>query len=791
MKPKVALGLAAVVALAGITAYALWDPSLTAPPTPVDRSTADSDPTNPTLAEAKGDPAVAVNRTEIVDSAGDPADSVATGVDIRVIWDDDEAPATGMQVFLTEYSHWTSAPQPDHTATTGDDGVAQFRGVAEGRYLVEGRFRMVQATPQTVEVTATSLEDDPFEIRIRRGTTVTGRVVDPDGRGIAGASVLRAGWASSWTQEIAVTEADGTFAIDGLHGRISMGARASGFVPSLLRGMNLNEKKSDTLVIVLQPAAAELTVVVVDPTGVPVEGARAAVGIFGRQNQPRRGADGKDEYTMPTLTKTDAHGIARLGGLAPGKWSLQVKAEGFSSHTDEVEVFPVHAGGQATPIERQVRLPELIVIEGHVRDGHGLPIEKVYVGYGRHGHLTSGSASTRADGSYRLSGAPAGSVRMRAQRKGLDRRETIETLPGRTHRWDVEFAAERKVHGSITWEDGTAASGASFSAWSIGSKPSWHTFDNTDEKGLFVLEMPEHVKSVRVQVRTAGTFYQVVHEGPLPEGNLDLVLGAAHRPSATIRGRIMSPDGKALGGADLWHALVGQGNSSPIEVDAEGHFEKKVTPGTYNLRIEMAGLARKREVVEVGLDEEKDLGEITLGHPAALRVTVDGAPVDELTFWLTHQESKRRNRLEVSNGEGSLGGLPAGMYRLQVCGPHLASESREIYLKAAPGGGAPTEVRLQARAARPLEITLTRAAGAQAGSRRVADLEILDAVGRVVVSHRASLSAEGAVYTKFALAPGRYELRAREGELSGQTMVEVGAASTEPQQLALELRPGG
>lgn len=792
MKSKVALTVAAVIAVAGLSAYALWDSSTPTPAAnPGETPRANPvvvDITEPDMHPAEAEP----KRSDVVDSAEDSNAPIATGigVDVRVVWDDDGTPATAMQVYLTEYDRWTSASQHDHQAATGKNGIAEFRDLPETRYVVNGRFQPVQNVPQVVRVDATSLDGAPFEVRIQRGTTVVGRVVDPNGRGIAGATVLRAGWAASWPQEIGVTEANGTFEIVGLYGRIAMGARAPGFVQSVMRSMNLHEKTSDTLEIELRPAAVELKVKVVDSNGAPVAGARVAVGIFGRQTQPRRGSDGRDEHDMPAHTKTDAQGVAQLGGLPPGTWSLQAKATGFSGYSEEIEVFPTtRVGNDAGAIVREIRLPELIVIEGHVRDSNGSPFEHVYVGYGQHGNLVYGGTSTKADGSYRLTGAPAGSVRMHAQRKGLDRREVIQTAPGRTHHWDVEYAAERRVHGSIHWDDGKPVARASFSVWSIDAEPSWHTIDHAADDGRFVLETPGHVKSVRVQVRTGGTFYQVVHEGPLPAGNLDIVLGPNHKPTATIRGRIVGPDGTARGGADLWHTLSGQGNSSPIEVDAAGRFAHDVTPGNYRLLIEVAGLARARVVVNVAAEEDKDLGDITLEHPAAVRVTVDGAPDAEMTFWLTHVESERRSRLPIVNGSGSVGGLPGGRYRVQVCGNEIASESREVFLQATAGGGEPTDVRILARPARPLKITLAAPAGAPRVRRRVADIKIFDAGGQLAVQHRASVSTDDSVYTKFALAPGRYRLHAQEAGLSGETDIDIRTAGEEPKEVALELQP--
>jgi len=793
MKSKVALGIAAIAAIASLSTYAIWTSGSKPSPVPVEPPQAEALSAGAQAAEQDPAPLAATSRTEVLDAPVRTEDPAATGpgTEVRVVWDDDGSAASGMQVFLTEYGSWTSASPPGHIATTAADGIARFGGIAEGRYLVEGRFRLAESAPRVVDVGAEATAAGPIEIRILRGTTVVGRVVDPDGNGIPGASVLRAGWASPWAQEVGVTGPDGAFEIDGLHGRISMGAAARAFVPSVMQGMNLDEKQRATLEIVLQPAAAELTVRVVDASGTPVAGARAAVGIFGRQNQPRRGADGRHEHVMPAHTRTDDRGVAQLGGLAPGTWALEVVADGFSGYTGEVEVPPARSGGEAVPIEREVTLPRPITIIGTVRDSNGLPLERVHVAFGRSGHLVQASSRTGADGAYRLSGAPAGEVPMRAQRKGLDRRETIATQPGREHRWDVEFAAERKVHGSVTWQDGSPVPRAEFSVASIGPGARWHTIDHTDESGRFVLEMPEHVTSVQARVRAPGSFHQSVHEGPLPEGNFDIVLGPEHVPSATLSGRIVDPDGRPIPGANLWHALLGQGNSSPISVDAQGRFEKAVTPGTYNLSIDVDGFARARHRIALGTDETKDLGDLALEHPAAIHVTVDGAPQGQVDCWLTHTLTDQRHRLEIAEGQGSLGGLPGGTYRLQVCGDAIASESREVFLRAAPGGGDPTQVSLAARAATPLAITLPAPAGRPTSSSRTADIEILDATGSVVVRHRAGIAPDDQLYTKFALAPGQYELRVRDGDLSARATLSIPAATAEPHAVTLELRPGG
>ncbi len=784
MKSKVVLAFAALAILA---AYLLWSPGSGAAPTPANGLAFDT-MASVSQSDAEGESVIgaATAPKPIADEAHRTENPSAArpGIDIRVVWDDDSSPAADMQVFVTDERRWTSASHPDHINTTDEHGIARFPALTEGRYWIEGRFRAV-STPTVLTVDATSNPRDPFEVRILRGATVSGRVVDPEGHGIAGASVLRAGWAASWKQEIGVTDKDGRFSIEGLHGRISIGARARSFVPSVLWSMNLDEKTRESIDIVLQPAAAELSVKVVDSSGVPIAGARAGVGIFGRQSQPRRGADGRDEHIVPARASTDERGIAILGGLAPGTWELEVAADGHSGYVDEVEV-PSHAGGAPKRIEREVVLPQPIVIAGAARDGSRVPIEGVFVGYGDHGHIVQANTRTAVDGTYRLTGAPAGEVRMHAQRKGLDRRETIRTLPGGEHRWDIEFAAERKVHGSVTWQDGSPVARAELMVASIDSKPRWHQFEYTNEQGRFVLDVPEHVTSVRVRATTMMSFARMVFEGPLPEGNLDIVLGPEHVASATLRGRIVDPDGKPIPGADLWYALMGQGGSMPIEVDAEGRFEQKVTPGTFNLRIQVAGFALADVRVEVSAKEERDLGDVRLEHAAALRVTIDGAPETKLTFWLTHVGRGNRTRLEVVNGQGSIGGLPGGKYRLQLCGTELASESHEVVLQAAPGGGDPTVLRLLARPATPLDIAITVAAGREKVT--VVELEIRNAAGQMVAEHRAGLTADGRTYTKFALAPGSYELRARAGELSGRSAISVPRVSREPVDVVLELR---
>ena len=163
------------------------------------------------------------------------------------------------------------------------------------------------------------VDEAAFELALDRGDVVKGRVLDPEGRPLAGVHVRGlADWWDSWTGPLATAE----FEVSGM---------APGDVRQL--AFQQRERRLSGMVILKGPVQAPIEVKLepwgvvtgrlVDAAGQP----RAGVGLGWVANQKARVEVGPG----PVLDdiKTDANGRFRVEGLAPGlKYELQILGNG-------------------------------------------------------------------------------------------------------------------------------------------------------------------------------------------------------------------------------------------------------------------------------------------------------------------------------------------------------------------------------------------------------------------------------------------------------------------------------
>lgn len=100
---------------------------------------------------------------------------------------------------------------------------------------------------------------------------------------------------------------------------------------------------------------------------------------------------------------SDARGIVDLGGLAPGAWTLAVRARGYVAITREVAIR-----ASRIPEDLRIDLAKAATLAGVVRDDRGSRVAGARV--------WSGGASTQSDaeGNFRLTGVPIGAVDLEA-----------------------------------------------------------------------------------------------------------------------------------------------------------------------------------------------------------------------------------------------------------------------------------------------------------------------------------------------------------------------------------------
>lgn len=244
--------------------------------------------------------------------------------------------------------------------TCGPEGTFELEGVPSGelRMRVDDAERGFAYDKRTIEGPAT------VALEVRRGGTLAGRVVDADGRAVAGAWVAalptgrRAGLeriaerVAQGDDGCTCTDASGAFSVTGVHyGRADVVALTNDREIGRVAGIALRavEPLVEDVVVRVEPLSA-LAVRVVDQDGLAVGGAAVAVEVLGT------------DLILPTST-TDPEGRVALS-VPSSPCRLSVTALGY-----EPERRGLKARGATSEIT--VRLRSVFGITGIVRDPWG------------------------------------------------------------------------------------------------------------------------------------------------------------------------------------------------------------------------------------------------------------------------------------------------------------------------------------------------------------------------------------------------------------------------------------
>ncbi len=302
------------------------------------------------------------------------------------------------------------------------------------------------------------------EIRLEPALSISGRVVDEEGKPVEGAALTAratAGrsfphpfWGSSDRPQAAATSgADGAFRIEGL-GRgkqtVEVLRVADPFVPP--PPSEIEAGSTDARIVVHKGVA--LDVPVVDWNGAPLVGARVHV-VW---NRPE--GQGSWQEVPIVDSRTDAKGAFRLPPRDPGQ-PLKLSVEAPDDRDDVARVEDEQWHPKAG---EPIRAARGYVVSGVVRDGLGRPVRASII---RRETRESGNevrgmswtseldvGASEADGTFRLRGVPYGPAPLRAVPVGGDwgsARESawVEATPEHS---SVDLVAFAKVvgEGSVT-----------------------------------------------------------------------------------------------------------------------------------------------------------------------------------------------------------------------------------------------------------------------------------------------------------------------------------------------------
>jgi len=434
----------AAIALLGGTSWLLsgGDAPVPAPTPPVAALPAASAAAAPTTAAGEAAPADAAR------VAAPPA--AATAV-LTIVGKPDADPFAFTGYVLIP--HLPDADLQRGTFTTDERGVYSVRGVPFGIYVLQpDRTDSFPITIDRAEVTV--------EVPIARGHDVRGRVVDANGRGVGDASVwLTSAALAEDRLQVATTDPTGAFVVHCVPAGRHLAAEHAGFLPSRLVAIAAtNPSDAVDVELRLDEAATTIAFEVVEPNGAPVADAMLQLG-----------------HCLPRASSA----AAKLGELRP-PWRGRTDGDGrvvcTVAHTGVPTTLfarsPRTIGVESTVVANPGAPPQRVVlprggcVRGQLHEPAAAP--RIVIARALGPGLTAGpttplwclpSCATTTNGSYTLSGIPAGRATVRLGAGNDVAERTFDVRDGETIEWSPRLSASGKLTGRIDGIDAELAAG--------------------------------------------------------------------------------------------------------------------------------------------------------------------------------------------------------------------------------------------------------------------------------------------------------------------------------------------
>lgn len=490
---------------------------------------------------------------------------------------------------------------PDGRAVRGA-GVALRPGDGATEVDATGRFVIRDLAPGMVHLAVTAQGFAPTglpAIELRPGqpaldlgelvlepeSTLPGRVVDPDGRPVAGARVWarRSGGVALAASEHEVeSDAEGRFEILGLDAgaRLHLRVRHPDFQEVKLHGRL--GAGGRPLELTLHPGI-RVHGRVLRSDGSPVAEAKVTAG----PSAERLGGVGE--------VATDADGRFELTPQAPGKIVLRAIARQGRSRPRELTLNPGD-----TPPEVVLELDASAVVGGRIvgPEGRGVAGARV-VGGGMH------ATHSDADGHFRLAGLAQDRLVL-----GVDHPEyePVRQAVAVGEEVEIELASwrgRRTVSGWVLGPSGQGVGGAEVRLLDASLGPGQVARSSTRHDGSFALEAPAEGRYL----------VEVAHPGFAPRrGSLfrladddvtDLTLELAH--GATIWGQVAGLAAETLRGASIL-AFAPEHGGRPGHLLGQGYSIPNLPSGTWRVSLHLGtGQQAATGMVSVGPGEERRL----------------------------------------------------------------------------------------------------------------------------------------------------------------------------------------
>ncbi|MCP5041875.1 MAG: sigma-70 family RNA polymerase sigma factor [bacterium] len=687
----------------------------------------------------------------------------------------------GLEVPVAEvaFTVWTMVEGNEHRfaaeAVTGADGTATVEGLAAGEYNLRlDRFDFTES----FVIDAGS--EQRVQCRVRPGVMLTGIVVDPDGRPVAGAEVrTKARWNSVL---LARTAADGTFRADHVPGT-HIWAAGLGRRPSKRHGLDYRSDSAD-LRLVLGAPGTQLFVRVRDEQGESVADARVYVGLdrdLGSSFLQLERHDGR----------TNADGEFTADWVKPGHVIVAAIPGDGDRDRAAMQRLIVEEG---VPAEVLLQLGSGAIVTGVVKNENDHPVAGAKVwescDHSGMGPLDQHGTKSAADGSFVLRGLLPGPHWLGTERGGTRIDERVELVHRQQLKWDPVLAEGAPIAVRVLGPDGQPMKRLRVNVLAEDRNPK--LYGRTDGDGRCRFEQMQ-LKEHTVQVLAAGLSVVVVERVLVPNATEVVIrLDASRVPSSRITGRIVDVRGQPVANCEV--SLHANSNfQQPQRVDQEGRFTTDLLPpGKYSLgaSAKTAGLGWGHARATLTANEEHDVGDIVLPATAELAVRIrarDGGEVSGAVLRISgpgkSQPSSEALVADEVDGVYRKEGMNPRAYLLRFFSQGAVPQTVPITLTP----GERRELDLVVERAVPVTFEIRCRLGAPEDSSFVnGTLSVTNATGVRVVYH--SLwgyfddKPQRIKRLRFGLAPGTYQVHAKEfkGKETDRQIEVLAAAPTVP-----------
>ncbi len=540
----------------------------------------------------------------------------------------------------------------DYASGPSDEtGAFVIANVPPGAYEVEDEgaegYRSDYFVPDIRQATVYANEIvDGLVFELTKGVTVSGRVVDERGNGVAEVNILIGGGNDIFFNRRGKTDSGGAYVFTGLTPSkdVWLHATLEGLAHRMEGPVTIPDEGIENLTLTMTREAV-VSGILVDGKGVPIP-----------EYQISLLPDFKTRMSGCRAI-TDWTGKFRVAAVFEGTFEIMVNPGGKGSvHPNRriVDTIEVRAGAQINGLRVVYDVATDLTISGRVTDTFGTPMAGERVDYiPIEAMSVTMNVLTDTDGYYRIEGLSDGlytiDVRRRRNNFGhmLAHREAV---PAGTENLDFVVTRFATVRGRVVQSDGqtpvvsfeiSKASGDIDRVAQALSQPRYKRKIH-DPEGLFELDMiGPGLLTVVVQ---AEGYLGAAETVEVIEGEAIEDLLVRLEPGGSLRGRVVNEAGQAVADAVIYLGTLSYREYSPKKPIAHSKEE-----GTFEIASPVAG---ELVLAAVHPDYAYAVQSVAVPYSGTVQVVLPWGGHITGTVWLNGEPTSWGGRISVSTEEG-------------------------------------------------------------------------------------------------------------------------------------------